>query len=146
MLQDLLEGTATGLPGILQLSAKFSGRPPDKNHLVLRWWKEPLWIARRHMFTRDIRGLMASVAAHAVGAMAVFAALHVLEMNVAVVPLKRRVARRMAVLAARKSENFVYVQECFAGGVGIGAWLWRRGITDADKESGQPQRTSRHCN
>jgi len=43
------------------------------------------------MFAGEIGGLMASLAAHAVNAVAVFTASDVLEMHVAVIALERRI-------------------------------------------------------
>jgi len=73
------------------------------------------------MFTREIGSLMARIASHAVDAVAIFATLYVLQVDMTVVALKGRIARGMAVLAARKGEDFVDLQECLAGGVCI--WL-----------------------
>ncbi len=89
VFQYLLQRASASLPGIFQLITKLRGRASDKNHLVLRGWKGPFRISRRHVLTREIRGLMTSVTAHAVDAMAVFAAPHVLQMDMTVVALKR---------------------------------------------------------
>ena len=48
---------------------------------------------------------MASVAFHSVNAFAIGPAFHVLNVHVAVVTLQRRIARRMAILAARRNKN-----------------------------------------
>jgi hypothetical protein len=49
------------------------------------------------------------MAAHAVNSVSVFAALYVLKVNVAVVPLKRSVPRRVAILATRGNEHTIYL-------------------------------------
>ena len=66
MLEKLLKGAATGLFEVVELSAELRGRASDENHFVVRGWKEPFGISRRHMFARKIGGLVASVAAHSV--------------------------------------------------------------------------------
>jgi hypothetical protein len=76
----------------------------------------------------EIRGLVAGVATHAGHTMAILAAPYILQMDVTVVALQRRVTGRMAVLTTRRSEDFVDLQESFARRVGIGFGAWRRGV------------------
>lgn len=109
--------------GILELAAELQGRAADKNHFVLRGGKGPFRISRRHVLARKICSLVASVAAHAIDAVAVLAALDILQVDVAVVALERGVAGGMTILAAREGEDFEDLKECFAGSVGVGGGL-----------------------
>jgi len=69
--------------------------------------QRPFGISRRHMLAGKIGGLVAGVTAHGADAVAVFATLYILHVDVAVITLERRVARGVTVLAAWRSENFV---------------------------------------
>src|SRR5258706_10965467 len=119
MLKQLLEGAATRLLRIFQLAAELAGGAPDDNHFVLRSGKRPLGISRRHVFAGNIGTLVTGGAAHSVNAQAILAALHILQMDMAIVALQRRVTGGMAVLAARRGKYFVDVQKSFARGAGI---------------------------
>jgi hypothetical protein len=58
--------------------------------------------------------LVAGVAVHAVDTVTASASVDVLQMDMAIVALQRRVAGGVAVLAARRSEDFVDFEESFA--------------------------------
>jgi len=124
------------LSGILELAAELQGRAADKNHFVLRRGKGPFRISRRHVLARNICSLVASVAAHAIDAVAVLAALDILQVDVAVVALERGVAGGMTILAAREGEDFEDLKECFAGSVGVGRGLGPGGGANAGNECG----------
>src|ERR1700674_595956 len=119
MLEQLLEGPPAGLLGVLELAAKLGGRTSDDDHFLLRSGERPLGITGRQVFAGKIGGLVASVAAHAVNTLAIFAALDVLRVDMAVIALQRRVTRRVTVLAAGRGEDFVDLQKCLARGLGI---------------------------
>jgi hypothetical protein len=67
----------------------------------------------------EIFCLVARVAAHSVHAVAIFAALHILQVLVAVISLQRRIARRMAILAARRCQYAVHLKESGARDIHI---------------------------
>src|SRR6266853_6977156 len=101
MLKQLLQRAATRLLRVFQLAAKLGGGVPDNDHFVFRSRKQPLGISRRHVFAGKIGSLVTSVAAHSVNTQAILATLHILQMDMAIVALQRRVTGGMAVLAAR---------------------------------------------
>ena len=105
MFQQLLKGAASGLFWILQLAAEFSRRAADESHFVFGGWKRPFGISRRHVFAGKVGGLVTGVAPHAVDTTAILAAPYILQMDVTVVALQRRVAGWVTVLAARRSED-----------------------------------------
>jgi len=114
MVEKRFEGSPAILLRIFDLPAKLTGRAPNKHHLVLGGGKTPLWIAGREVGTRNICRLMARIAAHPVHAVPIFAALYVLKMHVAVITLKRRIARGVTVLAARRSQDTINLKKCGA--------------------------------
>ena len=114
MLEELVKRASTVLRRIFYLAAQLRRSAPDKDHFVLGRRQCPFGIAWGHVFAGQICGLMAGVAAHAVDSVAVFAALYVLQMHVAVVALQRSVASRVAILAARRSQNFIDLKESLA--------------------------------
>jgi hypothetical protein len=71
----------------------------------------------------EIAGLVTSFAAHGGNAAAVLAAFYVLQVNVTVVALQWSIARGMAILAARRSENFVDFEKGFCGSGRVGLWV-----------------------
>ena len=87
MIQKLRKGAAAGLFDVVELAAELRGRASDENHFEVLGGKRPLGISRRHVFARKIGCLVASVAAHAVDAVAVFTAHYVLHVNMAVIAL-----------------------------------------------------------
>ena len=89
MFENLLEVAIAVLLWVFDLTAKLGRRAADKNHFVFGSGQRPFGISRRHVLARKIGSLMASIATHAVDAVAVFAALHVLQVDVAVVALQR---------------------------------------------------------
>src|SRR5260370_21734100 len=119
MLKQLLQRAATCLLRIFQLAAELGGGAPDDDHFVLRSGKRPLGISWRHVFAGKIGSLVTGVAAHSVNTQAILAALHILQMDVAIVALQRRVTGGMAGLGARRGEYFFNLQKCFARGAGI---------------------------
>jgi len=100
MFEELLQRPAAILFRILKLAAELRGRASDENHFVFRSRKRPFGVAGRHVFAREIPGLVAGVATHSVDAVTILAALYVLKVGMAVVTLKRSVSGRMAVLTA----------------------------------------------
>jgi hypothetical protein len=139
MLEQFLERAAAGLCWIFQLAAEVWGGASDENHFVLRCWKRPRWISRRHVCAREVCGLVAGVATHAVDTVAVFAAFYVLEMDMAVVALQWCVAGGVAVLAARRCEYFVDLQKCFARSIGIRSRASRRSLDCGDHQHSKGQ-------
>src|SRR5260370_41392243 len=119
MLKQLLQRAATRLLRIFQLAAELGGGAPDDDHFVLRSGKRPLGISGRHVFAGKIGSLVTGVAAHSVNTQAILAALHILQMDVAIVALQRRVTGGKAVLAARRGEYFVDLQKILARVAGI---------------------------
>ena len=102
VFEELLQGAAAGLFGVFELPAELGARATDKNHFVLGRRQAPLGIARRHVVSGEIGGLVTSFAAHGGSAVAVLAAFYVLQVNVTVVALQWSIARGMAILAARE--------------------------------------------
>ena len=114
MFEQLGERAAARLLRIFELAAKFGRRASNDDHFVFRRGERPLRISRRHVCPGQIRGLVAGVAAHAIDAVAVSAAPHILQMDVTVVALEGGVSGGVAVLAARRREDFVDLQKRFA--------------------------------
>ncbi len=137
MLKQLLQRAATRLLRIFQLAAELGGGTPDDDHFVLRSGKRPLGISRRHVFAGNIGTLVTGGAAHSVNAQAILAALHILQMDMAIVALQRRVTGGMAVLAARRGKYFVDLQKCFARGAGIRLGRSGSGKRRECRESGE---------
>src|SRR6266478_488533 len=137
VFEQLRERAAAGLLGIFELAAQLGRRAPEEHHFVLRRGERPLWISRRQIGPGQIRGLVAGVAAHAVDAVAIFAALHILQMDMAVVALQGRVPGGVAVLATRRSKNSVELQKCFAGGVRVRLRSSRRSANRGDGGDGE---------
>src|SRR5882672_2114348 len=71
------------------------------------------------MLTGNILCLVAGVAAHSVNSVAILAPLHVLQMLVAVISLKRSVASGMAILAARRSQHAIHLEKRSARSIRI---------------------------
>jgi hypothetical protein len=63
-----------------------------------------------------------------------FAAFYVLHVYVTIVALERSVARGMTILAARRSENFVYFQKRFCRSSGFGLCVSGRGVQVRDSD------------
>src|SRR5580698_192693 len=105
MLDDLRETAMAVLRRIFQLPAKLGGGFALNHHLHIGRRQRPFRIARRHVGARKIRNLMARAAFHPVNALAIRAALHILNVHVTILALQRRVAGGMAIAAARRSEN-----------------------------------------
>jgi hypothetical protein len=123
VFEELLQGAAAGLFGVFELPTEFGGRAADEHHFVLGRRQAPLGIARRHVVSGEIGGLVTSFAAHGGNAVAVLAAFYVLQVNVTVVALQRSVACGMAILAARRSENFVDFEKGFCRTRRVGLWV-----------------------
>jgi hypothetical protein len=105
----------------------------------------PFGIAGRHVITGEIGALVTGFAAHGGNAAAVFAAFYVLQMDVAVVALQGSVACGMAVLAARRSEDFVHLEKGFCGGGRVGFWISWRGVQIRHCEYDQRDPEYRQC-
>jgi hypothetical protein len=103
VIEKSVEGATAILFGVFDLAAEVGGGAADENHFVFRRRKAPPGISGRHVRTGKIDGLMAGIAAHAVDAVAVFAAFYILKMDVTVVALEWRVTGGMAILAAWRS-------------------------------------------
>src|SRR5258708_36783377 len=73
VFEELLQGAAAGLFGVFELAAKLVGGATDKNHFVLRRRHAPLGIARRHVVSGELAGLVTSSAAHSGNTVAVLA-------------------------------------------------------------------------
>jgi hypothetical protein len=114
VFEELLKRAATGLFWIFELAAEFGWGTADEDHFVFGSRKRPFGIAGRHVVACEIRSLMASIAAHAVNAVAVFATFDVLQMNVAVIALQRSVTHGVAILAARRCKDFMDLKKSFA--------------------------------
>jgi hypothetical protein len=136
MLKQLWEATAAGLLGIFELAAEFSWSAANDDHLVLWSRERPFGISGRHVLAGDVGGLVAGVAAHTVDAVAVLSAHDILHVDVAVIALERGVAGRVTVLTAGRGENFVDLQEGFAGSGGVRFRAWRRGVNGSDVRDG----------
>ena len=111
---ELFKSAIAVLFRISNLATEIGSGTSDKNHLVFGSGERPFGISGRHVFAGEICGLVASVATHGADAVAVFAALHILQMNVVVVALQRGVSGGVAILAARRSKNLVDLQKRFA--------------------------------
>src|SRR5712664_214533 len=96
---------------ILDLPAQLTRRPPGKHHLNFQRRQRPSRTARRQVRPGKIRGLMACIAAHCGYFVSIGAELHVLQVHVAVISLQRSIARRMAVLASRRSQYAIKLQK-----------------------------------
>src|SRR5260370_31628766 len=90
MLKQLLQRAATRLLRIFQLAAELGGGAPDDDHFLLRSGKRPLWISGRHVFAGNIGSLVTGVAAHSVNTQALLAALHILQIAMAIIALQKR--------------------------------------------------------
>jgi hypothetical protein len=104
---ELFKSAIAILFRIFNLATEIGSGTSDKNHLVFGSGERPFGISGRHVFAGEICGLVASVATHGAGAVAVFAAVDILHVDVTVIALERSVACGMAVLTSRRSENFV---------------------------------------
>ena len=104
---ELFKSAIAVLFRISNLATEIGSGTSDKNHLVFGSGERPFGISGRHVFAGEICGLVAGVATHGADAVAVFAALYILQVDVTVIALERSVACGMAVLTARRSENFV---------------------------------------
>jgi len=104
---ELFKSAIAVLFRISNLATEIGSGTSDKNHLVFGSGERPFGISGRHVFAGEICGLVASVATHGADAVAVFAALYILHVDVTVIALERSVACGMAVLTPRRSENFV---------------------------------------
>ena len=111
MIEQRFERPPAILFGIFQLAAQRSGRAPHKNHLVFRRRQTPLRIPRGQVRSGQVAILMAGIATHRRHSVTIHATPHILQMHVAVVALQRCVTGRMTVLAARRRQHFVYLQE-----------------------------------
>ena len=104
---ELFKSAIAVLFRISNLATEIGSGTSDKNHLVFGSGERPFGISGRHVFTGEICGLVASVATHGADAVAVFAALYILHVDVTVIALERSVACGMAVLTPRRSNDFV---------------------------------------
>jgi len=86
---------------------------------------------------------VASVTAHGADTVAVFAALHILHVDVTVVALEGSVTRRVTVLAARRSEDTIDLQKRLTRGRGVGPGSLGRGIEARDETHGQKRNAER---
>src|SRR5438445_7348610 len=120
MFEKLLKRAATILSRIFKLTTELRGRASDENHFVFRRRKRPFGIAWRHVFASEIGGLVARIATHSVNTVTILAALHVLKVGMAVVTLERRVSGRVAILAARRREDFIDLEKSLARSRGVG--------------------------
>ena len=111
MIEQRFERPPAILFGIFQLAAQRSGRAPHKNHLVFRRRQTPLRIPRGQVRSGQVAILMTSIATHRRNAVPIHPAPHVLQMDMTVITLQRRIPRRMAILASRRRQHFVYLQE-----------------------------------
>src|SRR6201997_5015238 len=78
---------------------------PLPNHRGRRGWQAPIGRARRHMQTFQIVVLMTCAALYSERAISIRAAAHLHSVPVTIVSLPRKVARRMAIHAARVMED-----------------------------------------
>src|SRR6201987_4990506 len=78
---------------------------PFPNHRGRRRWQAPIGRARRHMQTFQIVILMTCAALYSERAISIRAAAHLHRVPVTIVSLPRKVARRMAIHAARVMED-----------------------------------------
>ena len=98
------------------------------------------------MLTREIDGLVASVAAHCGDAVAVRSTFYVLYVNVTVVSLQWSIAGGVTVLASRRSQHSIKLQKCGAGcgGVGLGGCLRFTGAHREKRTAGQKCRNPKN--
>src|ERR1700757_999330 len=78
---------------------------PFPNHRGRRRWQAPIGRARRHMQTFQIVVLMTCAALYSARAISIRAAAHLHRVPMTIVSLPRKVARRMAIHAARVMED-----------------------------------------
>jgi len=97
------------------LATEFAGSLSHKHHFHVGWRKVPIGGSRWHIGAGQIRELMARAALHPVLALSVRAALNVLGVRAAIVPLQGCITCGMAVLASRMREDRRRSQECGAG-------------------------------
>jgi hypothetical protein len=107
VIVELCQSAVAVLFGVFNLATEIGSGTSDKNHLVFWSGERPFGISGRHVFAGEICGLVASVATHGADAVAVFAALYILHVDVTVIALERSVASGMAVLTPRRSKDFV---------------------------------------
>ncbi len=117
VVKKVCEGSSAILLRIFDLLAKLACRASNKYHLVLGGGQSPLRTAGRHMRARKIRCLMACITTHPVHSAAVLAPYYVLKMHMTVVSLKRRITRGMTILAARRGQDTIKLQESGARGI-----------------------------
>jgi hypothetical protein len=137
VFEELLQPAATGLFRVLKLATEFGRRTSDENHPVFRRRQTQFGISGRHVVASQIAGLVAGFAAHGSDAVAILAAFYVLQVDVAVIALERSVASGMAILAARRSENFMHFQKRSGGSGGIGLCISGRGAQIGDRDYDQ---------
>src|SRR5438105_11598462 len=118
-MDNLFDGPAAVLMRVFERAGEFGWSLALENHAHLLWWQMPLRVSGRHVGTREIGVLMAVGAFEGVETFAIGAAFDVLEMQVAVIALKRYVAYRMAVHATRMHEDGISSEECVAGSGGV---------------------------
>src|SRR5438046_11249 len=99
---ELFKSAIAVLFRISNLATEIGSGTSAHNHVVFVSGEVACGVSGRHVFTGEICGLVASVATHGADAVAVFAALYILHVDVTVIALERSVACGMAVTSTCK--------------------------------------------